>query len=1218
MRSISPGRADTRCNTVYPVAPADGPAYHRQEEESPRQTGQNGWDRQDKLLNKPLLFFSKGIPKKTMNRSISAMALALTLGLCAGYAQTGTIQGTLADSAGASVPNAKVKAFDQDKGVVVRETTTGRDGAFLLSPLLPGKYNVKIEVQGFKSYEATNLTLDQNQIMNLGSIALQLGQITESISVDSTIPLVETVTAQKSFVISSKEVTELPLNGRDFMQLMRTLPGVVSNNASDFRLVFNNTDQFNVNGMRGSANNVFLDGAVNTDLGANDGQYTQISLDAVGEFKVQTSAFNAEFGRNAGVMISINTKSGGAKFHGTGYEFIRNDAFDANSFFRNRQGQGKAKLRFDQFGGNVSGPVLIPKFSTGDHKKLFFFFNFEGTRATRPLNNNSFVDVPSAQILTGDFRQLYRSNADGSPQTIAGSAGVPIGTVFQPGTIVRDSSGRAIGGTPYPNNTIPQSQWNRNAGSFIQMLNFVNRAGAPQTPGIPEQVRVPFQPTYKFNKNAEVLRVDYNISPNMNFFFRWADDAQREDQDVGIFNSLPYPIYPQFRQKPGSSWSWNLVNVISPTTTNEFIFAYNHLTQVVNVSESANKAAYDRTSLGFQFQELFPAQNTANRFPSFNCGIGSCNFSPFQANWRSEGKTYAFTDNVTHNRGAHTFKAGFYFNWNDNKQQPGWSDALNLNFGPNASNPNDTGNQFANMLLGNYTSASQTKGIFYGSFREISLEGYAQDSWKVNRRLTLEYGLRWAFEGPTYSRGEFLQNYFLPGLYDRSKAVKVQTASGVTNGTIVAGSGDPFNGTRQEGADGLPLGGVQHRKNNLAPRLGIAFDPYGDGKTAIRLGGGVFYERIQQNVYNFGGLGNPPLVTTPQFYGGNIDSLSPSLAASGTLSPVGVRAVDTKGQNPTTYSWSLDLQRELGARTTLDVGYVGNLARHLIFNRDLGQLPLNTTTATGSTLLSSVNFTNNAIRPFPGYTNVTYTEFGANSSYNALQARVSRRFASKLTLNLSYVWSKALDTTDSDGASIGYFLDRRRDYARAGFDRKHTVNIDYVYELPSLAKSNDLLKRAVNGWQLAGITRFWSGSPMDVSANGDPGTLGGGQRADYLGGNIYNGNFKNTLLYFNPLAFGRPANGTLGTLGRNFLTGPGYQNWDISLYKNTHITEHVQAQLRVETFNTFNHTQFANPGSGINVPNPSSPVTASTAGSTGLLTSTRDSRSMQLGIKILF
>ncbi len=1148
-----------------------------------------------------------------MIRKIAALAaLSLTL-VCAAFAQTGSIQGTLADSAGASIPNATVRALDQDKQVIVRETKTSRDGGFILTPLLPGNYTVKIEVQGFKAYESTNLKLDQTQVMNLGSIAMQLGQLTESISVESQIPVIETATSQKSFVISSKEVTELPLNGRDFMSLMRTLPGVVTNNSSDFRLVFNNTDQFNVNGMRGSANNVFLDGAVNTDLGANDGQYTQISLDAVGEFKVQTSAFNAEYGRNAGVMISINTKAGGSKFHGTAYEFIRNDAFDANAFFRNSQGQQRAKLRFDQFGGNISGPAYLPKISSPSNKKLFFFFNYEGTRATRPLNNNTFVDVPSREILNGDFRQLYRAG-----QTIAGSNGVPVGTVFAPGTIVRDSSGRAIGGTPYPNNTIPVSQWNRNAPSFIKMLNFIDRTGAPQTPNVPETLRVPFQPTYEFNKNAKVARVDYNISTNMNFFFRWADDAQREVQDIGIFNSLPYPIYPQYRKKPGSSWSWNLVNVISPTMTNEAIFAYNHLTQVVDKTDAASKSAYDRTSLGFQFQELFPAQNTANRFPSFSCGIGSCNFSPFQSNWRSEGKTFAFTDNVTKNLGAHTLKTGIYVNWNNNRQQPGWSDALNLNFGPNASNPNDTNNQFANMLLGNYTSASQTKGIFYGRFREISIEGYGQDSWKVNNRLTLEMGLRWAFQGPTYSYGEFLQNYFLLDQYDRAKAVKIQTASGVTNGTIIGGSGNPFNGMVEEGSNGLPKGGVKNRFNNFAPRFGLSWDPMGDGKTAVRIGGGIFYERIQQNVYNFGGLGNPPLVTTPQFYGGNIDALSPSLAASGTLSPVGIRAVDINGKNPTTYSWSFDIQRELWGKTTLDVGYVGNLGRHLIINRDLGQLPLNTTTAPGTTILSAVNFTNNAIRPFPGYTGVTYSEFSGTSNYNALQMRASRRFASRLTANVSYVWSKAFDTTDTDGAVLGYYLNRRRDYARAGFDHRHVFNVDYVYELPGLKNQPEVLKKVVNGWQMAGITRIWSGSPMDVSANGDPGTLGGGVRADYLGGQIYQDNYRSTLQYFSPLVFGRPANGTLGTLGRNFLTGPGYTNWDISLYKNTKISEKVTAQLRVETFNTFNHTQYNNPGAGISVPNPSTAVTATTAGTTGRITSTRDSRNMQLGLKILF
>ena len=1150
-----------------------------------------------------------------MCRYHPALFCCIFLATSLAFAQTGSIQGTVTDSAGASIPNAKVSAIDQDKRIIIREAVSATTGVFLVTPLLPGRYTLRVEGAGFKTYESKGLTLDQNQNMDLGVITLQVGQLSESVSVDAQVPLVETSTSQKSFVISSKEVTEIPLNGRDFQSLMRTLPGVVSNDTSDFRLAFNNTNSFNVNGQRGSSNNVFLDGAINTDVGANDGQYTQISLDAVGEFKLQTSAFNAEYGRSPGIMISINTKSGGSTFHGTAYEFLRNDAFDARRPFDTT---GKVpKLRFDQFGGNLSGPIIIPHFSSGDHKKLFFFFNYEGTRATRPLNTNTFIDIPSPEILTGDFRQLYRYNANGTQQTISGSNNVPVGTVFVPGTIIRDSSGRAIGGTPYPNNTVPQSAWNKNAPAFLKMLNYVSRAGAAPTPGSPEQVRIPFSPTYVFDKNAKVARVDYTVSPNMNFFFRWADDAQQEQQNVGIFSTLPYPIYPQFREKPGASWSWNLVNVISPRTTNEFIFAYNHLTQVVDVTPGTNKSSYDRTALGFQFQELFPAQNVRNRFPSFNCGIGSCNFSPFQANWRSEGKTYAFTDNLTHTRGSHSFKTGLYFNWNDNGQQPGWSDALNINFGPNASNPNDTGNQFANMLLGNYTSVSQTKGIFFGAFRFFSTEAYVQDTWKVNRKLTLEYGIRWAYEGPTYTRGSYLQYYFDPSLYDRSKSVKINTAPGITNGTIVAGSGNPYNGLVQEGSKGLPLGGVQHRFNNWAPRLGFAYDPFGDGKTAIRAGAGVFYERIQQNVYNFGGLGNPPLVSTPTLYGGNLDQLSPSLVSSGTIAPVSVTAIDRKGQVPTYYSWSFDIQRELGAKTSLDIGYVGNQGRHLQYNRDLGQLPLNTTTTPGTTILSSVNFTNNAIRPFPGFTGVNFTEFGATSNYNALQTRLSRRFAAHLTLNAGYTWSKAMDEVDADGNAIGYFLDRRRDYARAGFDRTHVFNLDYVYELPNFAKHNGFAKSLVNGWQLAGITRFWSGAPLNVTANGDPGTLGGGQRADYLGGQIYPDS-PNRFQFFNPLAFGRPANGTLGNVGRNALTGPGIQNWDISMYKTTHITERVTAQLRVETFNTFNHTQWATVSAGISVPNPNSPVTVSSQGSTGQVTNTRDPRNIQLGLKILF
>ena len=278
---------------------------------------------------------------------------------------------------------------------------------------------------------------------------------------------------------------------------------------------------------------------------------------------------------------------------------------------------------------------------------------------------------------------------------------------------MREAGGRIIGGTPYPGNIIPRGEWSRNAPAFLKVIGGAAYSGLSGTPGVPEQVRSFFQDTYKFNKEAKVLRLDYTISDRANFFFRWADDANHEEQGLGIFASTPYPVFPQFRRKPGSSWSYNLVNVISPSTTNEVIFSYNRLTQLVDVQESANKALYDRTSLGFTFPEFFPDANLRNRFPRFNCGIGSCNYPGFAAGWLSEAKQYTITDNVTRNLGKHTLKFGGFWNMNINGQQPSWTDAMNFNFGDSADNPLSTGNTFANMLLGNYTSVTQSNGRFY-------------------------------------------------------------------------------------------------------------------------------------------------------------------------------------------------------------------------------------------------------------------------------------------------------------------------------------------------------------------------------------------------------------------------------------------------------------------------------------------------------------------------
>jgi hypothetical protein len=1131
-------------------------------------------------------------------------------------AQSAQIQGKLLDEQGGALPGARILALDEEKGIIAREVTSSGDGFFNLVALLRGRYTVRAELSGFKTLERRGLVLDPGQVLDVGEVRLAVGAVSETVDVIAASPVVEIGTSQKSYVISDTQVRELSLNGRDFTSLLKTLPGVATNDTG-FRLAFNSTEGFMVNGLRQSMNNVMLDGTPNTDTGANDGQYTQLSLDAVGEFKLQNSAFNAEFGRNAGVLITSTTRSGGQQFHGTLYGFRRDGKWDAVPF--DSLTGAKVPLDYKQIGGNIGGWVPVPGVSNASNKKIFFFFNHESTRAERPLN--AFLDVIHPDLLTGDFRRLLRFNADGSPVNLAGTS-LNVGTVFRPGTITRNAADAITGGTPYESNTVPRAEWNRNAAGFLNVLRQiygqVDLSRAVQVPNSPEFLRVPYDVLYNFRKDQEVVRVDYHLSTSTSMFFRAVTDAQHEGNPRGIFSTQTFPVIPMFREKPGQSYSFNLYNVISPKITNEVIVGLTNLDQVVDKEESLAAEAYDRDRLGFQIGDLYPtgAQggpvNIANKFPNFNCG-GNCSFQPFPLTWKSEAPEIAITDNLTWLQGEHTFKTGVFFNIAYKAQQPSW-DMGTFNFQPSAQMLNSTNNGLANLLLGNYQTYTQSNGIYYGDFRYVGVEGYGQDTWRPTPRLTLDYGLRVAYLGPTYTTGEFLQNYFVPDAYDPSKAVSIFTGSGVLRGSIIPGSGNFFNGMIEEGTAGFPKGAIDHTID-LAPRVGFSWDVAGDGKTAVRAGYGVFYERFRQNNLNFDGLGNPPLSYTPRLFGGNVDQISPALVNSGVRFPVTAVGASREGHPPRTYSWYAGVQRQLPWKLAIDAAYVGNRGTNFAYVRNINQLPLGYTIAN-----PPPNNTPDAVRPYRGYTNVNIIEFGAKSEYHGLQTRLTRRFGERFTANVSYTLAKAQDHVDTDTNALGYYLDLEREWGLSGFDRRHQVTIDYVYHLPDAGTKwlNNAVGRGVlDGWQIAGISRFWSGQPLTITSNGNPGTTGGGVRADYIGGEIYPAQ-QTRLQWFNPLAFGRPADGTLGSTPKGFLRGPGINQWDISLFKNTRVGDRVTVQLRLETFNTFNKEQFNTVNTGVNVPNAGQPVTEATRGQLGQITSFRDPRQIQAGLKIYF
>jgi hypothetical protein len=1228
---------------------------------------------------------------------MSLAILALSLALLSGaglQAQTGTVNGTVVDPSGAAVVGAHVQIFDAATGNLTRETNTNATGTFQLLPLSAATYNLKVNAQGMEELDRNGIVLDQDQALGLGELRLMVGQTSQTVTVTGETPLIDTTSSNNAQVIDQRQVVEQPLNGRDFESLLTTTAGVVTNNNSQFRLVFNATDDFYVDGMRGTDNNFFLDGVINTDIGANDGEYTDLSIDAVGEFKTLTGNYNAEYGRSPGVMILVNTKSGGDHFHGTLYEFDRNTDFDANDWFLNHEGQPRSILRFNQFGGNIGGFIPIPKISPRSNKKAFFFFNYEGTRASRPSGNPFYtmpvpsmlgLDTSGHKLTSADLSPMYRSgpmcDSNGTstctPISIPGyqdqsSQHLPAGEVangqaFQPGTVTYDAAGEVSGITPaaqaagmypYAANVIPASQFSTQYAAMINDLtpgykgNF-NRPIYPN--GHSDEEQVNFQDTYTFYKNQFAARVDYTFGPKANAFFRYVDDRQQESMGFGIFSGPSFPITPMYRKKPGKSWAWELANVISPTLTNEASVGWLHLTQVVDILPGTPKALYDKSAQGWSFSDLYPSTNTHDLAPAFSDGGGYVSTGIFPAGWTSTGNTVVANDDVTKVWKDHIFKFGLMLDLNENGQEGSWQENVSLGFGASNQNSLNASNGMANMLLGNATTTSQTNAFVFGAFHMYQYEGYAQDTWKVTPRLTLDYGLRYQYLGPTYTAGKYHQYYFEPDAYIPAQAVTINTAPNIigqapTLGSICGNStsygcsaynplSNPYNGMVREGTNGLPKGGMQNRLDNLGPRFGFAWDVFGNGKTAVRGGFGIFYERYQQNTFNFGGISNPPNVYTPTIYGGNIANISTAEVNGAPLTVSGgVLTVLKKGMIPTTDGFNFGLQQALPFHMALDASYVGNQSRHQIYLHELEQLPLGYTNVINPTILGTVNNQTQAIVPYRGYSSIIQTDMGASSGYNGLQFKVIRRFSKSLTLNADYTWAKATDLEDVDGDqnTIPDYASIPKFYAPAGYDRRNVFNLQYVYNAPSLRGSNKLLQEVAGDWELSGTVQFWSGTPClsgaspsndgcDLNSTGNLGNGGFGHiRPDYIGGSWAASHTHHVAAnasptWFNPAVFAVPANGSFGNFHRNTIYGPGINNWNFSVYKNFSVHEDTRFQLRFEGYNVFNHTQWGNVNNGLSAPdNPGTVYSGSNAGSSGTITSARDPRQLQLGGKFYF
>lgn len=1094
---------------------------------------------------------------------------------------TGDIRGIVHDPTGALINGATVQVFNTDRNTVIRTLKTDADGAYV-APLLPvGHYKLVVISPGFQQYNATNIVLNVSD-RRVIDVTLTVGVNTQTVDVTEAAEPINLETATASGLMTGNEVRELGNVTRNYEQLVSLQPGVASSLASDQLFVgvsnpvgTSNQINFSINGNRPTQNNWTIDGADNVDRGANLTLLAYPSIDSIAEFNVLRSSYLPEHGRSSAGEITVITRSGTSQFHGSAYDFFRNDVLNANNFFANRAGLDRPELRWNDFGFTLGGPVYIPGVYNKDRNKTFFFYSQEWRRI---ITYNTFT-----------------SNALPTPAMLQGTMPVAVCSAF-------DANGDCTNQTTQITNIDPTAQ------AYITDIY-------SKIPALTNTVdnTLTWVGRNVFNYREENVRIDHNVGSKLNVFGRFLDDSIPTQEPGGLFTGLGIPgVANTSTNSPGRNITVHATVTFTPRLLLDTGYAYSYgavLSTPSGLDLVANSPDI-RPTLPFGLSPRIPDL-------AFNDGQTLSGFGPY----RDYNRNHNAFGNLSKAIGHHALKFGGSFNYYTKDENV---NGFGVNNGTYTFSDSGGGDlvaapadgtfvqEWANFLRG-FANFSQTNIDFRALVHQRQFEVYGQDEWRIRPTFTLSYGLRYSlFLAPTYGNG--LLTTFDPTRFNNSATPALGTdglyvtapSTPYVNGILIGGSNSPYGDAVQKTA-----------KAAIAPRIGIAWDPRGDGRTSIRSGFGIFYDSPAVNSMEQFQPVNPPFVSSTFIADTSVNDPASGIADV-NLSPPDIGGVLPNWKQPYSMMWSLDVQHQFTPSTTFDIGYYGGAGRHLVGVVDVNQpapgafQSIGLTSPVGS---GSATVKLNQVRPFLGYASIDLFSPVFTSTYHGLQAQMRKQFSSNSTVTLNYTWSHAIGTATNDFRAPQATYNIAGEYGNLDYDRRHIFSGSYVYNLPFLKNQQGFVGHVLGGWEVAGILYANTGSHLTASLSRDPAGLGlrdpntfEGGRPDIVGDP--NAGAPHTInKWFNASAFAAVPAGEIrpGNEPRGTIVGPGYFRWDASLYKNTRIAERVNVQFRAEAFNVLNHTNWNNPAS-----------TSLTSTVYNKITTARDPRQLQLALKLIF